>query len=211
MNVLNVEAVLNRLLKWLAVAIGISLLFLILLKIIGPAVKGTPPDQAILDVEGLVEAAGFSDRRITTVDFVDRPLFRPDRKQPPDLALTAIAAKPEAALVTSEAVESLDGVIATGVFKSGDISGVFLKAERGERSRVQVGDNFEGWVLASVDASGADFTAGARRARVALELNFNPVVLAERLTLDADVASDNSSAPTGEAGKSDADSRPESA
>ena len=102
-------------------------------------------------------------------------------------------------------------MIATGVFKSGDTSGVFLKAEGGERARVQVGDEHEGWVLASVDASGADFTAGARRARVALELNLNPVVLAERLALDADVASDNSSASTQENGKSGADTRPESA
>jgi len=114
-------------------------------------------------------------------------------------------------LQDSEKVESLDGVTATGVFASGDTSGVFLKAEGGERARVQVGDDYEGWVLASVDANGADFTAGARRARVALELNFNPVVLAERLTLDADVASDNSSTSTGETGKSGADTRPDSA
>ena len=52
--------------------------------------------------------------------------------------------------------------------------------------------------------------AGARRARVALELNFNPVVLAERVSLDADVASDNNSASAGEMGKSGADTRSES-
>ena len=211
MNVRDVEALLSRLLKCLVAAIGVSLMVLLMLKLFAPSVKGTPPDQAIMDVAGMMGDTDSSERLITTVDFVDRPLFRVDRRPPPDLVPSATAAKPEEALANSEAVESLDGVTATGVFKSGDTSGVFLKAEGGERARVQVGDEYEGWVLASVDASGADFTAGVRLARVALELNFNPVVLAERLTPDADVATDNSSASTGESRKSGADKRPESA
>ena len=211
MNVRDVEALLSRLLKWLAAAIGVSLMVLLMLKLVDPSVEGTPPDQAILEIGSLTNDADLSERLITTVDFVDRPLFRIDRRPPPDLVPSVTGTKPEKALANSEAVESLDGVTATGVFKSGDTSGVFLKAEGGERARVQVGDDYEGWVLASVDANGADFTAGARRARVALELNFNPVVLAERLTLDADVASDNSSTSTGETGKSGADTRPDSA
>lgn len=211
MNVRDVEALLSRLLKWLAAAIGVSLMVLLVLKLFDPSVKGMPPDQTILEIASLTDDADLSERLITTVDFVDRPLFRIDRRPPPDLVPSATRTKPGEALANSEAVESLDGVIATGVFKSGDTSGVFLKAEGGERARVQVGDEHEGWVLASVDASGADFTAGARRARVALELNLNPVVLAERLALDADVASDNSSASTQENGKSGADTRPEPA
>ena len=211
MNVCDLEALLGRLLKWLSVTIGMSLVVLLVLKLFDPSVKGVPPDQAIMDVVGLMGDANSSERLITTVDFVDRPLFRIDRRPPPDLVPSATGTKPEKALSNREAVESLDGVTATGVFKSGDTSGVFLKAEGGERARVQVGDEYEGWVLASVDASGADFTAGVRLARVALELNFNPVVLAERLTPDADVATDNSSASTVESRKSGADKRPESA
>jgi hypothetical protein len=165
-----------------------------------------------MDVAGLMTSAGDSgERRITTVDFVDRPLFRPDRRPPPELASTTNAAKAEAAPSSTEAAESLKGVTATGVFASGDTSGVFLKAEGGERSRVKVGDEYEGWVLGSVDASGADFMAGGRRARVALELNFNPVVLAERVSLDADVAGDNNSASAAEMGQSGAGTRSESA
>jgi hypothetical protein len=213
MIVHDLESLLPRLLKWLAAAIGVSLVVLLLLNIFGPSAKGTPPDQAILDVGGLMDdATNFGKRRITTVDFVDRPLFRPDRRQPPDLASNVTTAKPEAAPEGGEAVESLDGVTATGVFASGDTSGVFLKAEGGERTRIQVGDDYEGWVLASVDATGANFLAGDRRARVELVLNFNPVVLVEQLVAPvAEVGSDDSSTFNAEAGNSGAETRPESA
>lgn len=211
MNVLDVEAVLNRLLKWLAVAIGIFLLVLILLKIIGPAVKGTPPDQAVLDVKELMSAAGFSDRRITTVDFVDRPLFRPDRRPPPEVVPAANNPSDDLVPVDNQLAESLRGVIATGVFASEDISGVFLATDSGERSRVQVGDGYEGWVLASVDETGANFVAGARRARVDLRLNLNPVLLAEPVAPVAEVESSDAAISDGETGESSADSRPESA
>ena len=213
MNVDDCESLLRRLLKWLATAISVSLLVLLLLNIVGPSLKGTPPDQAILDIAGLMDAAtDISERRITTVDFVDRPLFRPDRRPPPERVASATNQdKAEAMLRDSEKVESLDGVTATGVFASGDASGVFLKAEGGERSRVQVGDDYQGWVLASVDASGANFVAGARRARVDLELNFNPVIPSEPFTPVTGAASDDSTTFIGETGNSGADSRPESA
>lgn len=211
MNVLDVEVVLNRLLKWLAVAIGIFLLALILLKIIGPAVKGTPPDQAILDVDGLMDAASFSDRRITTVDFVDRPLFRPDRRPPPEVVPAANNPNDDLVPVDNQLAESFRGVIATGVFASGGSSGVFLTADSGERSRVQVGDGYEGWVLASVDETGANFVAGARRARVDLRLNFNPVLLAEPVSPVAEVESSGALISDRETGESSADSRSESA
>lgn len=214
MNASYVELQLGRLLKWLGAAIGVSLMVLLLLNVIGPSVKGTPPDKAIMDVEGLMSVTrDLGERRITTVDFVDRPLFRPDRRQPPDLASTATAAKTEeTAPEDGEAVESLDGVMATGVFASGDTSGVFLKAEGRGRSRIQVGEDYEGWVLASVDATGANFTAGARRARVPLELNFNPVVLVEQLAASvAEVGGDDASNFNAESGKAGADTRSKSA
>ena len=213
MNIQDIESLLNRLLKWQGVAISFLLMALILLKFFGPSATGTPPDRAIMDVGGLMDdAKNFGERRIITVDFVDRPLFRPDRRPPPALASATDSAKAEAAREDSEVAEPLRGVTATGVFASGDTSGVFLKAEGGERSRVQVGENYEGWVLASVDATGANFVAGARRARVALELNFNPVVLAEQLVdTVAEVGSDDSSNFKAERGKSGADTHSESA
>ena len=211
MNVYDLESFLSRLLKWLAAAIGVLMMVLFALKLFGPSVEGTPPDQAILEIGSLMDETDLSERLITTVDFVDRPLFRSDRRPPPELASTTNSVKAEAAPPGSEAAESLKGVTATGVFASGDTSGVFLKAEGGERSRVQVGDNFEGWVLASVDATGANFMAGGRRARVALELNFNPVVLAEPVAPGADLASENSSASAGETNTSGIETRSESA
>ena len=213
MNVYDLESFLGRLLKWLAAAVGLSLMILLLLNIFGPSLKGTPPDQAIMDIAGLLDAAAdVGERRITTVDFVDRPLFRQDRRPPPDTMGSATNRdKAEAMLQDSEKVESLDGVTATGVFASGDTSGVFLKAEGAGRSRVQVGDDYQGWVLASVDASGANFVAGARRARVDLKLNFNPVIASEPFTPVAGAASDDSTTFIGETGNSGADSRPESA
>ena len=43
MNVRDVESLLSRLLKWLAAAIGVSLMVLLVLKLFDPSVKGTPP------------------------------------------------------------------------------------------------------------------------------------------------------------------------
>ena len=208
MNVSDLESRLGRVLKWLGAAIGVSLVILLLLTVIGPSVKGTPPDEAILEIGSLMDEANRSERLITTVDFVDRPLFRPDRRQPPDLALNVTTEKPEAVAEDAEAVESLDGVVATGVFASGEVSGVFLKSEGGERSRIQVGEDYEGWVLASVDATGANFTSGARRARVALELNFNPVVLVEQLVASvAEGGSDDPANTSTQTGSSSAATR----
>ena len=210
MNVSDFESFLSRLLKWLGASIGISLVVLLLLNIIGPSVKGTPPDQAIMEIGSLMDDAGLSERLITTVDFVDRPLFRPDRRQPPDLMTTSTKAQSDAARESTEQAETLEGVSATGVFASGDISGVFLKTEGGERSRIQVGESYEGWVLASVDATGANFTSGGRRARVALELNFNPAVLVEQLVASVvEDGSDNSANFDAEAAKSATDTTSE--
>ena len=88
------------------------------------------------------------------------------------------------------------------------MSGVFIKVEGGQRSRVRVGEDYEGWLLESVDAAGATFVAGARRARVDLLLNFNPALLVEPTTpLDGDAPAD----ATIESAKSNPDKRSESA
>ena len=199
------ETRINRLLKRLAIAIAAAMLLLLGLKLVGPSVEGTPPDPAILDISALTgSGSAVIDRRVATVDFVDRPLFRTDRRPPPERQLSSNEAKAQAASARDESTESLEGVTATGVFSSGDLSGVLIKVDGGQRSRVTVGEDYEGWLLESVDAAGATFVAGARRARVDLLLNFNPALLAEPTTpLESNAPAD---APT-ESAKSSPDTR----
>ena len=208
MKAQDLEARIDQFLKRLAIAIAVAMLLLLGLKLVGPSVEGTPPDPAILDISALTGSGSAAiDRQVATVDFVDRPLFRTDRRPPPERQSSSNETKAEAASAAQdETTESLEGVTATGVFSSGDMSGVFIKVEGGQRSRVRVGEDYEGWLLESVDAAGATFVAGARRARVDLLLNFNPALLAEPTTfLESNAPAD---APT-ESAKSNSDMRSE--
>lgn len=101
------------------------------------------------------------------VDFIFRPLFRPSRKPP--------AQKESAPTVsvqqTTEAasMKILSGYSLLGVFASGETGGAIVSTEEGQRQRVYVGDQLDGWRLQRTSLRAAYFE-NAAGAEAAIEL-----------------------------------------
>jgi len=111
---------------------------------VAPPASLTSPPDALSGVANDVQSR----------DFVSRPLFRKDRRP--------VLSDGQVVVHTSEveAVGSIDGVTLLGVFAAGDHEGVIIEA-RGERQRLLVGGNYDGWRLVAVEPRAARFEASA--------------------------------------------------
>ncbi len=115
---------------------------------------GTPtpvlPSSALFEPVSVVQTLSSSRPELSSSDFVLRPVFALDRKpRRPDLL-----SENDAALVASEAdaVESIDGINLLGIFGSGEVAGVIIRLDNGERQRLVVGESIKGWTLGSIES-----------------------------------------------------------
>ena len=51
-----------------------------------------------------------------------------------------------------EVVEGIDGVSLLGIFGSGEVAGVIIRLDNGERQRLPVGESVKGWTLQSLES-----------------------------------------------------------
>ena len=117
---------------------------------------GTPtpvlPSSALFEPVSVAQTLSSSRPELRSLDFVFRPVFALDRKpRRPDLL-----SENDAALVASEAdadvVESIDGINLLGIFGSGEVAGVIIRLDNGERQRLVVGQSIKGWTLGSIES-----------------------------------------------------------
>jgi hypothetical protein len=117
---------------------------------------GTPkpvlPSSALFEPVSVEQTLSSSRPELSSFDFVFRPVFALDRKPwRPDLL-----SENDAALVASEAdaevVESIDGINLLGIFGSGEVAGVIIRLDNGERQRLAVGESIKGWTLDSIES-----------------------------------------------------------
>ena len=143
----------------LIVFIGLQLLWLGVTSLLSAGVKPIPPTIESLRVEPLE-----TPRAITATDSLQvqaRPLFWQSRR-PTSAPTSSFQDDDELRSAASRELKQLE---VTGVFGAGDLSGAII-AHKGERMRLLVGDEVEGWTLISVDPDQVVFaSAGARDVR----------------------------------------------
>jgi len=125
---------------------------------------GTPkpvlPSSALFEPVSVEQTLSASRPELSSFDFIFRPVFALDREPPvqPELPL-----EDDAALAAAEAeavvVESIDGVNLLGIFGSGEVAGVIIRLDNGERQRLVVGESIKGWTLDSVGSRRAHLRA----------------------------------------------------
>ena len=105
-----------------------------------------------------------------TTDFIDRPLLRSERRPPVPVdnapAPAAVVAEPEVQM------EPIDGVALVGIFGSGDVKGIIVRLEDGQRERVVEGQALRGWTLDWVGSRQARFIGAGGSKRAELQMAF---------------------------------------
>jgi hypothetical protein len=108
--------------------------------------------------------------RVATVDVAmreeirNRPLFWPGRRPLPDGV--ANSGEPDAGKGAKQS--ELDEIKLVGVFGGGDSAGI-IALVKGNKRRILLGENLDGWTLKSVEASECVLTRGARRETLTLQ------------------------------------------
>ena len=74
-------------------------------------------------------------------------------------------------LPLGEVIAGIDGVSLLGIFGSGEVAGVIIRLDNGERQRLSVGESVEGWTLQSLGSRRAMLRAATGQ-RAALEMAF---------------------------------------
>ena len=129
-----------------------------LLAVVYALLAGTPnpvlPSRALFEPVSVEQTLSSSRPELSSFDFIFRPVFALNRTPPvqPDLPSEDEAALAAAAEAETVVVESIDGVNLLGIFGSGDVEGVIIRLDNGERQRVVVGESIKGWTLDSIES-----------------------------------------------------------
>ena len=143
-------------LRFFAVAAVVCVLSVVINAVWPPSIN--PISPAELAVTGIDESM-MTPQSVETLDFIFRPLFRPSRKPPAQIEPAppvAVQQMPEVA-----SMKILSGYILLGVFASGETSGAIVATKEGQRQRLYVGDQLDGWRLQGTSLRAAYFENAA--------------------------------------------------
>lgn len=130
----------------------------VVLAVVYTLLAGTPkpvlPSSALFEPVSVEQTLSYSRPELSSFDFIFRPVFALNRTPPvqPNLPSEDEAALAAAAEAEAVVVESIDGVNLLGIFGSGDVAGVIIRLDNGERQRVVVGESIKGWTLDSIES-----------------------------------------------------------
>ena len=160
--------------------------------------KPVLPSNALFEPVSVAQTLSSSRPELSSFDFVLRPVFALDRKpRRPDLL-----SENDAALAVSEAdadvVESIDGINLLGIFGSGELAGVIIRLDNGERQRLLVGDSIKGWTLGSIESRRALLqTVTGEQARLEMAYATDQSILATEVEGQSDSSISQATATDG--------------
>ena len=164
------------------------------LAVVYMVLAGTPkpvlPSSALFEPVSIEQTLASSRPELSSFDFIFRPVFALTRKPPvqPDLPTAEEAAAVAALEADAVVVESIDGVNLLGIFGSGEVAGVIIRLDNGERQRLVVGESVKGWTLESVGSRHALFQAATgEEARLEMIFAANQSPAAPVIGNEADV------------------------
>ena len=144
-------------LRVFAMAAVICLLSVMINAVWSPSID--PISPAELARMGVEESMPLPRTAQASLDFIFRPLFRPSRKPPAQTVSTPTVEVHQTTEVAS--VKILSGYSLLGVFASGETSGAIVSTTEGQRQRVYVGDQLDGWRLQKTSLRAAYFENAA--------------------------------------------------
>jgi hypothetical protein len=146
-----------------------------LLAVLYLALAGSPqpisPAKSLFAPVSVEQALLASRPELSSFDFIFRPVFALKRVPPvmPAVADQQVSSVDESPL--DEVVEGIDGVSLLGIFGSGEVAGVIIRLDNGERKRLPVGEAVKGWTLQSLGSRRAMLSAATGQQAV-LEMAF---------------------------------------
>ena len=131
-----------------------------------------PPASSLFATVSVESALADSRPALSSSDFSLRPVFAIRRMPPAPQPVTDEEEKASVeAAPQDEIVGSIDGVSLLGIFGSGEVAGVIIRLDNGERQRLPVGESVKGWTLQSLGTRRAMLQAATGR-RAVLEMAF---------------------------------------
>jgi hypothetical protein len=159
---------LQRSVAGLMAVVVLSLLYLML--------AGSPeqisPAKSLFAPVSVEQALLASRPELSSPDFSVRPIFAIKRVPP---VMPVVVDQQEISVdevVLDEVVEGIDGISLLGIFGSGEVAGVIIRLDNGERQRLPVGQSVGGWTVESLQPRGALFRAQTGQ-RASLEMAFS--------------------------------------
>ena len=152
-----------------------GLMAVILLALLYLMLAGSPqpisPAQSLFAPVSVEQALLASRPELSSFDFISRPVFAIKRLP----AVMPVAATEQDTSIDELPVdgvaEGIDGVSLLGIFGSGEVAGVIIRLDNGERKRLPVGESVKGWTLQSLGTRRAMLQAAAGQ-RAVLEMAF---------------------------------------
>ena len=153
----------------------VGLMVVILLALLYLMLAGSPrpisPAQSLFAPVSVERALLASRPELSSFDFISRPVFAIKRLP----AVMPVAATEQDTSIDELPVdgvaEGIDGVSLLGIFGSGEVAGVIIRLDNGERKRLPVGESVKGWTLQSLGTRRAMLQAATGQ-RAVLEMAF---------------------------------------
>ena len=161
--------------------IGGAVVLAVIYTLLAGIPKPVLPSSALFEPVSVEQTLSSSRPELSSFDFIFRPVFALNRTPPvqPELPSVDEAALAAAAEAEAVVVESIDGVNLLGIFGSGDVAGVIIRLDNGERQRVVVGESIKGWTLYSIESRRALLQAATgEEARLEMAYATDPPPLA---------------------------------
>lgn len=185
--------------KLSACLIGGAVLLAVVYMLLAATPKPVLPSSALFEPVSIEQTLSSSRPELSSFDFIFRPVFALSRKPPvqPDLPSAEEAAALAALEADATVVNSIDGVNLLGIFGSGEVAGVIIRLDNGERKRVVVGESIKGWRLESIESRRAllqaatgeearlEMAYATDQATLAIEFGSEPKAAAQEATIDA--------------------------
>ena len=153
----------------------VGLMVVILLALLYLMLAGSPrpisPAQSLIAPVSVERALLASRPELSSFDFIFRPVFAIKRVPPLMPVVDDQKDKSVNELDADEVVEGIDGVSLLGIFGSGEVAGVIIRLDNGERQRLPVGESVKGWTLQSLGSRRAMLRAATGQ-RAVLEMAF---------------------------------------
>jgi hypothetical protein len=175
--------------------VGAILLALLYLLLAGSPQPISPAKSLFAPVS--VEQALLASRpELSSFDFIFRPVFATKRVPPAPLVVDDEQDASVEEPIADQVVEGIDGVSLLGIFGSGEVAGVIIRLDNGERQRLPVGETVKGWTLQSLESRRAMLSA-ANGQQAVLEMAFatdqTPAEIATDVTEKVVVSSSDTS------------------
>ena len=139
-----------RLLQRTAAGLMVVILLALMYVLLAGSPKPMAPAKSLFAPVSVEQALSSSRPVLSSFDFIFRPVFA-IKRVPPEMPIvdgqqdTSIDELP-----LDEVVEGIDGVSLLGIFGSGEVAGVIIRLDNGDRQRLPVGESVKGWTLQSL-------------------------------------------------------------